>query len=148
MKKFIIVVIAALGLAATAMAQPRALGVRVTYGAEISYQHNLGSNFLEADLGLFGNGFYLTGVYDFIFANEGDFNFYAGPGAQLGLASYTNEEGNKSLACGAGVVGQVGAEYNFASIPLQMSLDWRPCFSITGGGFGWQGFALGIRYRF
>ena len=78
MKKFIIVVIAALGLAATAMAQPRALGVRVTYGAEISYQHNLGSNFLEADLGLFGNGFYLTGVYDFIFANEGDFNFYAG----------------------------------------------------------------------
>ena len=126
MKKLIIVVIAALGLAVTAMAQPRALGVRVTYGAEISYQHALGSNFLEADLGLFGNGFYLTGVYDFIFANEGNFNFYAGPGAQLGFASYTNEDGNKGLAFGAGVVGQIGAEYNFASIPLQMSLDWRP----------------------
>ena len=148
MKKLIIVVIAALGLAVTAMAQPRALGVRVTYGAEISYQHALGSNFLEADLGLFGNGFYLTGVYDFIFANEGNFNFYAGPGAQLGFASYTNEDGNKGLAFGAGVVGQIGAEYNFASIPLQMSLDWRPCFSITCGGFGWQGFALGIRYSF
>ena len=148
MKKLIIVVIAALGLAVTAMAQPRALGVRVTYGAEISYQHALGSNFLEADLAQFGNRIYLTGVNEFIFENEGNFNFYAGPGAQLGFASYTNEDGNKGLAFGAGVVGQIGAEYNFASIPLQMSLDWRPCFSITGGGFGWQGFALGIRYSF
>ncbi|HAZ74012.1 MAG TPA: hypothetical protein DCW53_01330 [Rikenellaceae bacterium] len=148
MKKFIVVAFATLALAGAAMAQPRALGVRATWGAEVSYQHSVNSNFVEADLGLFGNGFYLTGVYDFIFASADGFNFYAGPGAQLGFYNGVNDEGNNVLKMGAGIVGQVGAEYNFPSIPLGLSLDWRPGFSFTGAGFGWQGFALGIRYRF
>lgn len=148
MKKFIIVAFASLALAATAMAQPRALGIRATYGAELSYQHDLGSNFVEADLGLFGNGFYLTGVYDFVFASLEGFNFYAGPGAQVGMYKSSNENNENVMRLGLGIVGQLGAEYNFSAIPLGLSLDWRPAFSFTGGGFGWQGFALGVRYRF
>ena len=85
MKKFIMVIAAVLCLSSAAFAQSRALGVRATYGAELSYQHSIGSNFVEADLGWFKNGFYLTGVYDFVFASEGNFNFYAGPGAAVGF---------------------------------------------------------------
>lgn len=147
MKKVLVAAFSLLMFGVAASAQPRALGVRATYGAEVSYQHSFGTNFVEADLGLFGNGFYLTGVYDFVFASEGNFNFYAGPGAQIGFYGSKDDDGNSVTKMGLGVVGQIGMEYNF-SLPLSLSLDWRPGISLTGGGFGWQGFALGIRYRF
>ena len=54
MKKIILVAALVLGFAAAAAAQPRALGLRGGYGVEASYQHTLGSNFVEADLGLYG----------------------------------------------------------------------------------------------
>ena len=77
MKKLLTVLIGVLAFAAVASAQPRALGVRAGYGGEISYQHTTGPGFIEADLGfLAGHGFYVTGVYDFIFANSGICNFY------------------------------------------------------------------------
>ncbi|MBS7316931.1 MAG: hypothetical protein ACI3ZH_06430 [Candidatus Cryptobacteroides sp.] len=142
MKKFIMVIAAVLCLSSAAFAQSRALGVRATYGAELSYQHSIGSNFVEADLGWFKNGFYLTGVYDFVFASEGNFNFYAGPGAAVGF--YNDSE---TSGINLGIAGQLGLEYNF-NIPLQLSLDWRPVFNFIHGGFGWEGIALGIRYRF
>ena len=142
MKKFIRVIAAVLCLSSAAFAQSRALGVRATYGAELSYQHSIGSNFVEADLGWFKNGFYLTGVYDFVFASEGNFNFYAGPGAAVGF--YNDSE---TSGINLGIAGQLGLEYNF-NIPLQLSLDWRPVFNFIHGGFGWEGIALGIRYRF
>ena len=146
MKKVLIVALSILMFGVAASAQPRALGVRATWGAEVSYQHGLGTNFVEADLGLFGNGFYLTGVYDFVFASEGNFNFYGGPGAQAGFYS-TDDNGDSVTKMDFGVVGQIGMEYNF-SLPISVSLDWRPGISLTGGGIGWQGFALGVRYRF
>lgn len=146
MKKVLIAAVALLMFGIAASAQPRALGVRATLGAEVSYQHGLGTNFVEADLGLFGNGFYLTGVYDFVFASEGNFNFYGGPGAQAGFYS-TDDNGDSVTKMDFGVVGQIGMEYNF-SLPISVSLDWRPGISLTGGGIGWQGFALGVRYRF
>ena len=142
MKKFIMVIAAVLCLSSAAFAQSRALGVRATYGAELSYQHSIGSNFVEADLGWFKNGFYLTGVYDFVFASEGNFNFYAGPGAAVGF--YNDSE---TSGINLGIAGQLGLEYNF-NLPLQLSLDWRPVFNFIHGGFGWEGIALGIRYRF
>ena len=142
MKKFIMVIAAVLCLSSAAFAQSRALGVRATYRAELSYQHSIGSNFVEADLGWFNHGFYLTGVYDFVFASEGNFNFYAGPGAAVGF--YNDSE---TSGINLGIAGQLGLEYNF-NIPLQLSLDWRPVFNFIHGGFGWEGIALGIRYRF
>lgn len=148
MKKVIIVLFAALALSVAASAQPKALGLRATYGAELSYQHTLGaSNFAELDLGWFYNGFYLTGVYDF---NIGQLDglpisFYAGPGASLGF--WSNAEDHLHME--AGVTGQLGVEWQVESIPLNISLDWRPTFYFTNNtGFRWQGIALGIRYRF
>ena len=49
MKKIILTAALVLGFAAAASAQPRALGVRIGNGGEISYQHTMGNNFLEVD---------------------------------------------------------------------------------------------------
>ena len=66
MKKVILIVAAVLGFAVVASAQPRAIGARIGWGAEISYQHTLGANnFLEADLGWGINDFRLGLGYDF-----------------------------------------------------------------------------------
>ena len=148
MKKTLILLAAVLGFAVVASAQPRAIGIRAGYGGELSYQHSLGSNFAEFDLGfLAGNGLYATGIYDFVLGSAGICNFYAGPGVQLGAYSYKDVDGTV-MKFNAAVVGQIGVEFEIPSIPLNISLDWRPAYYFVHGGFGWNGFALGLRYRF
>ena len=80
MKKVIAIAVAVLCFAAVASAQPKALGIRATYGAELSYQHNAGPGFFEFDAGLFDKFVDLTAIYDFNIAPIGPLNFYAGPG--------------------------------------------------------------------
>ena len=150
MKKIIMIAALALGLAVAASAQPRAIGVRVGNGGEISYQHSLGNNFLEVDGGL-GLGFDgtfnvgATGIYNFMIAEfGGGFGFYAGPGAGVGLGLGDANYFTLSAA------GMVGIEYNFA-IPLQLSLDFRQHVGLGFGGNGlWtpSSIGLGIRYKF
>ena len=143
MKKILAITIALLTVTAVANAQSRALGVRVAGGGELSYQHNVGTNFAEFDLGWWmHDGFYVSGIYDFMVYDDGGFGFYAGPGATVGFYN----DGDKS-GMNLGVGGQLGLEYKFG-IPLQLSLDWRPMFRFMYGGFGWNSFALGIRYLF
>lgn len=146
MKKLLVVLLGVLAFAAVASAQPRAIGVRAGYGGELSYQHGLGSSsFLELDLGFLGHahGYYVTGAYDFIIGNAGICNFYVGPAVQLG---FYNHERIGAFNAGAGA--QLGVEFEIPSIPLNISVDWRPIYYFHYGGFGWQGAALGIRYRF
>ena len=73
MKKALIVIAAVFGFALVASAQPKAIGGRLGYGLEASYQHFLGNpNLLEVNLGLdlLGGepGFRATGTYNFTFA--------------------------------------------------------------------------------
>lgn len=140
MKKIIILAAAILGFAVAASAQPKALGLRLGYGADLSYQHTLGgANFIEADLGLESfKSLNIAATYNFMIAQFGDgFGFYAGPGIGLGFAEKLR----------VGIAGQVGLEYNF-NAPVQLSLDVRPYFDFVGAGLvGWYPH-LGIRYRF
>lgn len=165
MRKSLLIIALALGLAATAYAQPKALGLRFSYGrffgAEVSYEHIVGpgENFLEADLGLFGNGFKITGTYNFVFArpdwtSRGEWAWYAGPGAVLGYVPYVYNEahGRYDNVFMFGLVGQVGLEYTFW-FPLQLALDMRPLLGISDGRLyedGAWGFfpTLSVRYRF
>lgn len=150
MKKFLLVVTVVLGMAAVAAAQPRALGIRAGYGAEVSYQHTLGAaNFAEIDLGWSVGAFNAGLAYDFQICPVGPFNFYAGPQAYIGFGGYAEGDGPKDTKLWAGVGAQLGLEYCFEEIPLQLSLDWKPSFNLVPAtGFGWQGIALGIRYLF
>lgn len=144
MKKTLILIAALLGFAVAASAQSRALGIRAGYGGELSYQHSVGANFMEFDLGWFSRGFDVVGIYDFIIAGTGDVNLYAGPGAQLGFYNY---EGGSGM--NVGLAGQLGVEWNFPAVPIQLSLDWRPVyFFLNNGGFGYDSVGLGLRYRF
>ena len=125
------------------------------FGAEISYQRALGdNNRLEADLGIEnGNrfdGFKLTGVYQWVWNIDGDFNWYAGVGGGLGSISFDddfrpNDDDSETFLLAAG---QIGIEYNF-DIPLIISLDIRP--ELYFGDFRddlESDIALGIRYQF
>ncbi len=144
MKKIIVILAALVSFAVVASAQPRALGVRAGYGAELSYQHTLGAeNFLEVDAGWWQNGLSVAAAYDFSVAPVGPFGFYAGPAAHMVLVN-----GEESSDLGLGVGAQLGLEYIFP-FPLQISLDWRPMFNlIPSTGFGWNSIALGLRYAF
>ena len=150
MKKIILIAAVALGFAVAASAQPRAIGVRVGNGGEVSYQHSLGTNFLEVDGGL-GLGFDgtfnvgATGIYNFMIAEfGGGFGFYAGPGAGVGLGLGDANYFSLSAA------GMVGLEYSFW-FPLQLSLDFRQHVGLGFNGHGiWfpSSIGLGVRYRF
>ena len=147
MKKILALVAGVLAFAAVASAQPRALGVRAGWPVgELSYQQSLGSNFTEFDLGWFHNGINLVGVYDLVFASANIFNFYIGPGAQVGFYRYSDVNGDV-MKFNVGVVAQLGVEAEIPSIPINLSLDWRPTIFSLGGTY-WGGVALGIRYRF
>lgn len=156
MKKFFLIMAAALAMTATANAQNNALGVRLGggqgYGAELSYQRGLGGNRLEADLGLrlddHFTAFNLTGIYQWTGTIAGNFGWYAGVGASAGFWTWESghdSDGNIGLALAA----QAGLEYNFQAVPIQLSLDIRPKFYLLPStDFHWGDIALGIRYRF
>lgn len=148
MKRFLIAFIALTAFAAVASAQSRALGIRGGYGAELSYQHSLNSNFIEADLGWAPKELNVVAVYDFVFASTGNFNFYAGPGLRVG----TFKTSNDVIGLNLGIAAQIGAEFAIPVAPINISLDWRPVINFFGEGNqrGFNGMygALGLRYRF
>ncbi|MCM1176736.1 MAG: hypothetical protein NC115_06625 [Bacteroidales bacterium] len=156
MKKMIMVAVVALAAVFAANAQPRAIGGRLAYGVEASYQHTVsGSDFVEANLGLFSfTSLNATATYNFMIAqpawtDRGEWGFYAGPGASIGY--WWPGSGAFTIAA----VGQVGLEYTFW-FPLQLSVDLRPQFGIAAGKEtrfytdGLFGFipTIGVRYRF
>ena len=150
MKKIILIAAMALGFVVTAVAQPRAVGIRGGYGLEASYQHTVSeTNFIEADLGLYAfNAINVGATYNWMlvqpqWTDRGEWGVYAGPGANLGLGF----NGWFNVA----VCGQVGLEYSFW-FPLQVSVDIRPALGFSTGDkpFYIGGFypTLGVRYKF
>ena len=130
-----------LTLLTTGTVNAQNIGLRLGYGAELSYQHLLGeSNRLEVNLGLtdYEGGFNLAGTYQWVKPLEGNFNWYLGAGAGIGVWNDV---------FGLAAVGQLGIEYNFSG-PLQMSIDWRPGLKIVPEfGFWATSIGFSIRYR-
>lgn len=146
---------------AHAQVNPGAIGARLGgdnfgRGAELSYQHGFGeSNRVEIDLGasLRNDGVYkysLLGasiLYHWVWNITDGFNWYIGPGGQIG---YYNDNFSANDGITLAVGGQVGIEYDFSTsfgAPVLLSLDTRPMWGFNTGnnGFGY-GAALGIRY--
>ena len=172
MKKVILVLFSILGFATASFAgigqgnstnnfkqpgsSPKALGIRLGNGIEVSYQHSLRDNFIEMDLGLMGftPNLNATAVYNFMIAQpnwstRGQWGFYAGPGLGLGFGfGYDYNYFN------VGFVGQIGLEYSFW-FPLQLSIDLRPQIGfITVPDYGALFYfgsyipAISLRYKF
>ncbi|WP_333600010.1 hypothetical protein [Flavobacterium sp.] len=166
MKKLFLCAFMLVGLAFSSQAQQfskNALGLRLGdndgFGGEISYQRGLSkNNRLELDLGWRNSkhvdAYKLVGLYQWVWDLDKGFNWYAGVGGGIGSWSYdyngANDNGTIILAAG-----DIGIEYNFAEVPLQLSLDFRPELYLNNNGdnqfrennFG-PDIALGIRYRF
>ncbi|MBQ2290692.1 MAG: hypothetical protein II248_02240 [Paludibacteraceae bacterium] len=159
MKKLLLVAVFAVAGIAAAVAQPRAIGVNIGYGVDVSYQHSIGeSNMVDLSVNIPAfNGIGATATYDWVnpfgtqipWDYKGDWNWNLGVGAGAGIYGF------RAPSVYAGVVGHVGVEYNFW-FPLQLSVDWRPNIGIVaaGGGVGFNtaglytGVTLGVRYLF
>lgn len=143
--------------ALSAQEKQNAIGLRMGYGYEISFQHYLGdANRLELDLGgnAFGTnaegyvswGVAINGIYQWVrdlSVLYPGFNWYAGFGGAL----LTH-----SSHFGVGVLGQIGIEYDFKA-PFQLSLDYRPALYLIPGTdrvlrASLEGICLSARYRF
>ncbi len=161
MKKLVLSIVMVVGFAAAVIAQPRAIGGRVGWALEASYQHGFGtSRFLEIDAGFYGfDGVQGAVVHDWIFASpswtpKGTWDWYAGVGGAVGGYGFLDIF-EKRPNCGyVGVAGQIGLSYTFW-FPLQLSADFRPTigtwFNRDQVGFYYLGawdFALSVRYAF
>lgn len=135
-----------------------ALGLRFGdsdgFGTEISYQRGLGdNNRLEVDLGWRSgnnyNAYRLTGLYQWVFNLDGNFNWYVGAGGGVAQVDIDNVPANvDDSETYFYAAGDIGIEYNF-DIPLLLALDFRPEFGF--GDFNDDidfDIALGIRYQF
>jgi len=109
-------------------------------GAEISYQKKMSAkNRFEVNVELKNKFSDLkgTGLYQWIWNLEDQFNWYAGFGAGY--------ESEYSTLFGAGVL---GIEYHFKA-PILISVEYRPEVALTRNynGLG-RNFALAVRYQF
>ena len=137
MKKIFLLSVAILGFTFASSSQnisDNAIGLRLGdsdgLGAEISYQRALGdNNRLELDFGWRDgknyDGFKLSGLYQWIFPLDGDFNWYVGAGGGIGSSSFDVPGGKDVSDTFVFAAGDIGIEYNF-DIPLLLSLDFRP----------------------
>ncbi|MBR1799662.1 MAG: hypothetical protein IJ761_07220 [Bacteroidales bacterium] len=152
MKKLFIAIVAVFAMSTVASAQFQGIGVRLGggqgFGAELSTMWNFG-NRTEIDLGWSSSdshtSFSLTGIYQWQGEIGSGFGWFAGVGARAAFWSYDGGDSDIAL----GIAGQAGVEYQFSAIPIQLSLDIRPCFwLIPNTDFHWGDIALGIRYMF
>lgn len=160
MKKYIFLILAMVAFGFSGSAQEiskNALGLRIGdndgFGPEINYQRYLGDN-NRLELGFawhnhkHADAIKLTGIYQWVWNIDGGFNWYAGPGAGLGVVSYDSgyydDDRSKLYAF---ITGDVGIEYNF-DIPLILSLDIRPQLNLGYNDDLNLDLGLGIRYQF
>lgn len=158
MKKFILTIFFAVTFIALSSAQDykTGIGLRAGYPAGLTVKHFISSKTaLEGILATQWRGFVITGLFEAHkqLADVNNLNWYYGFGAHVGFwngtsnRSYWMEPGTSYTV--VGIDGILGLEYSFEDIPINLSIDWKPAFNLTGyTGFWGDGGALSIRYIF
>ncbi len=131
-----------------------AVGLRAGTFTGITAKHFFqGNQAIEGIVSFRWEGFNITGLYEVhndAFDVSG-LEWYYGFGAHLGFwngrnVRWADDEGSYTVI---GVDGIIGIEYNFAAVPINLSLDWKPAINLVGyTGFWGDGGALSIRYIF
>ena len=126
-----------------------ALGLKISAGGAVSYKTFVTStNALEAQAMYFNEGVRIAALYEFHFYSfEGvpGLAWYVGPGAHFGFWRKSSQIAYNSRM-DVGIDGVLGLDYKIPKIPLNISLDWQPGFSVLGAGLQPQFGGLGIRY--
>lgn len=160
MKKIITTMIVMLAVASVALAQPRAIGGRIGYNTEFSYQHSITDGmYVDLTAGL-GNAWSYWGYadatasFDWVFNIKGIWNWFVGPAAGLGVGYGVYYRDYNVMPFRVNVGGQIGFEWEFG-IPLNLTVDWRPMVNVLGFNnthyapySGLFNFGVGLRYRF
>ncbi len=135
-----------------------ALGLRLNGGAGVSVRHFLDEKqSIEGILYTRWKGLNITGLYNVNFPvfEEPGFNFFIGAGGHIGFWDrdktpwWDEEKEYNDTRTVVGIDGQIGLEYVFNEIPLNLALDWKPAFNIFGVSNFWAGdIGLSVRYTF
>ena len=156
MKKIILTLTLVIFISAYASAQDynTGVGLRLGFSNGLTVKHFLSQrSAVEGLLATRWRGFEITGLYEVHNqAFEVDrLNWYFGGGAHIGFwnGDNTNWGDTGTNYTLIGIDGILGIEYNFSEVPINLSLDWKPGFNLTGyTGFWGDGGALSIRYIF
>lgn len=158
MRKIVLVIALVFSIISLTNAQDykTGIGLRAGYPAGLTLKHFLNKTAsFEGLLSTRWRGFELTGLYE---VNKRAFdidrlNWFYGFGAHVGFWNgkytydYWGTYGDQYTV--VGIDGILGLEYNFKEIPVNLGLDWKPAFNITGyTGFWYDGVALSLRYIF
>lgn len=157
MRKFILTFVFALVFISLLSAQDykTGIGLRAGYPAGLTVKHFISNKAaLEGILATQWRGVVITGLFEAHrrLADVDNLNWFYGFGAHIGFwngnyHSYWMEPGTSYTV--VGIDGILGLEYSFKDIPINLSLDWKPAFNLTGyTGFWGDGGALSIRYIF
>jgi hypothetical protein len=129
-------------------------GIRLGWTQGLTIKHFFSERTaVEGILATRWKGFDLTGLFEIHDeAFEVDrLRWYFGFGGHLGFWNGDNtpwgDDGeNYSII---GIDGILGIEYTFLDIPINIGLDWKPMFNLSGySGFWADGGALSLRYTF
>ncbi|WP_207493841.1 hypothetical protein [Aridibaculum aurantiacum] len=126
-----------------------AVGLKVSAGVAVSYKTFVtGTNALEAQAMYFNEGVRLAALYQFhFFQFDGvpGLAWYVGPGAHIGFWRKSAQVAYNSRI-DLGIDGVLGLDYKIPKVPLNISLDWQPGFSVLGAGLQPQFGGIGLRY--
>lgn len=130
------------------------VGLRLGFSNGLTVKHFLSQrSAVEGLLATRWRGFEITGLLE-VHNQAFDVDrlkWYFGGGAHIGFWNGDNthwgDTGTNYTIIG--VDGILGIEYSFSEVPINLSLDWKPAFNLTGyTGFWGDGGALSIRYIF
>jgi hypothetical protein len=156
MKKIFIATMLVLFASTSLLAQDYNTGIGLRGGPYLSFtvKHFLSEKAaLEGLVSTRWKGIEVTGLYEIhnqAFQVE-KLNWYFGGGAHLGFydGNYTGWGNTGTNYINVGIDGILGLEYNFSEIPLNLSIDWKPAFDLSGyTGFRADNGAFAIRYIF
>ncbi|MBP8725877.1 MAG: hypothetical protein KBF37_03745 [Saprospiraceae bacterium] len=163
LKMFLLVALFATCFQLKAQDYKTAVGLRAFWGYALTGKHFLNQDAAVEAILLYRN--YGAGVYDYsyfsltgLYQKHSDIKsveglrWYWGFGANLGSWGgdwdYYDNDNDGSFFLG--VCGNIGLDYKFKDIPLNLSADWIPTFRFIGWGNGFteESGGLAIRYTF
>jgi hypothetical protein len=157
MKKITLLLAICLPLLAAAQRAsfPNAFGIRLGLGSGVTYQHFFTDrNAIEVIAYQRMGGVNLTVLnetHQRLFRMRG-MKWHYGYGAHAWLFnqySFLNKNRLHANSVALGVDGVVGLTYYFKSMPIQVSVDWKPGINLKGSHYiEWDAGGISARYRF
>lgn len=134
-----------------------AMGLRLNSGAGLTIKHFLNNDrSIEGILYTRWRSINISGLYqiNYSICDEPALNLYFGGGGHIGFwdraaTPWWDNSRYDGTRMVIGVDGQLGVEYTFDAIPLNVSLDWKPAIHLIGITHFWgSDLGLSVRYVF